>query len=60
MKIYKEEDKRYGVEYRNGILVNKERPLNPKTAPWLQSLNSRLEMRRAEQEEQQSQAQQEE
>ena len=35
VKIYNEEDKRYGVKYQNGILLNKERPLNPQTAPWV-------------------------
>ena len=33
VKIYKEEDTRHSVQYISGILVNRKRPLNPKTAP---------------------------
>jgi len=32
INIYRNEDKKYGVEYDNGILKNKERPINPKTS----------------------------
>ncbi len=32
INIYRKEDKKYGVDYDNGILVNKERPINPKTS----------------------------
>ncbi len=45
IKVYEKEDVRYGVRYEDGfnyflylnlgILVNKERPLNPKKAPWI-------------------------
>ena len=30
IKLYEQEDHRYGVEYHNGLLVNTERPLFPK------------------------------
>jgi hypothetical protein len=29
VKLYKEEDERFGVKVENGILQNTERPLNP-------------------------------
>ena len=32
VKIYNEEDKRHSVNYQSGILENKGRPLNPKSA----------------------------
>lgn len=32
INIYRNEDKKYGVEFENGILVNKLRPINPKTS----------------------------
>lgn len=32
INIFRSEDKKYGVDYENGILVNKERPINPKTS----------------------------
>lgn len=32
INIYRNEDKKYGVEYDNGILKNKDRPINPKTS----------------------------
>jgi len=32
INIYRNEDKKYGVEYEDGILLNKERPINPKTS----------------------------
>lgn len=32
INIYRNEDKKYGVEYENGILTNKERPIHPKTS----------------------------
>ncbi len=31
IKIYEKEDLKYGVKYVDGILVNQQRPLNPRT-----------------------------
>jgi len=32
VNVYKSEDKKYGVHYKNGILLNKNKPLNPSTS----------------------------
>lgn len=32
INIFRNEDKKYGVEYENGILVNRDRPINPRTS----------------------------
>ena len=33
IKIYNKEDARFNVKYEDGIIVNKERPLNPPLIP---------------------------
>ena len=32
INLYREEDKKYGVKYTNGVLENIERPINPNTS----------------------------
>jgi hypothetical protein len=32
INVYRSEDTKYGVEYVNGVLMNKDRPINPKTS----------------------------
>jgi hypothetical protein len=32
INIFRNEDKKYGVDYEDGILVNKDRPINPRTS----------------------------
>ena len=36
IKIYNKENVRFSVKHDDGIITNKERPLNPMTAPWIQ------------------------
>jgi len=35
IQLYREEDKRFGVDYKNGILGNLERPLLPKQSYYI-------------------------
>jgi hypothetical protein len=34
-----------GVKYEDGIILNKERPLNPLTAPWKKNKNAEVNTR---------------
>lgn len=43
IKLYEEEDKRYSVEYSNGIIQNSERPLFPQTSYLVRKEKEELE-----------------
>ena len=43
IKLYKDEDKRYGIQYENGILQNLERPLVPGDSYYIRKMKSTME-----------------